>query len=138
MHFFIDNISLFRYSITTIFFVVYMNTLFVSDRFETLLKILTGKNYRNNLKQEFIKRQSWLILIIPAKIYLFKVNNRNTRRKCKICSKLTIKTPERHHWCRSYFTPFSRVSIVDFEQVNTSWVSYLLFFFFLFKYKFTH
>ena len=28
-----------------------------------------------------------------AGIYLLKVNNRNTRTKCKICSKLTIKTP---------------------------------------------
>ena len=31
--------------------------------------------------------------LIPANIYLFKVNNRNTRKKCKICSKLTMKTP---------------------------------------------
>ena len=27
-------------------------------------------------------------------IYLFKVNNRNTRAGCEIYSKLTIKTPE--------------------------------------------
>ena len=27
-------------------------------------------------------------------IWLLKVNNRNTRTKCKICSELTIKTPE--------------------------------------------
>ena len=27
--------------------------------------------------------------------YLFKVNNSNTRTRCEICSKLTIKTPER-------------------------------------------
>ena len=27
--------------------------------------------------------------------FLFKVNNRNTRKRCEICSKLTIKTPER-------------------------------------------
>ena len=33
----------------------------------------------------------------PANIYLFKVNNTNTRKKCEICSKLTIKTPERPH-----------------------------------------
>ena len=33
----------------------------------------------------------------PAGIYLFKVNNRNTRTRCEICSKLTIKTPERRH-----------------------------------------
>ena len=31
----------------------------------------------------------------PVGIYLFKVNNRNTRTRCKICSKLTIRTPER-------------------------------------------
>ena len=31
-------------------------------------------------------------------IYLFKVNNRNTRNWCEICSKVIIKTPERRHW----------------------------------------
>ena len=31
----------------------------------------------------------------PADIYLLIVNNRNTRTRCVICSKLTIKTPER-------------------------------------------
>ena len=30
----------------------------------------------------------------PADIYLLQVNNRNTRTRCEICSKLTIKTPE--------------------------------------------
>ena len=28
-------------------------------------------------------------------IYLFKTNNRNTRKRGEICSKLTIKTPDR-------------------------------------------
>ena len=28
----------------------------------------------------------------PANIYLFKVNNRNTSKRCEICSKLTIAT----------------------------------------------
>ena len=32
----------------------------------------------------------------PAKIYLLTVNNKNTRKGCKICSKLTIKTPKRY------------------------------------------
>ena len=45
---------------------------------------------------------------IPANIYFFKVNNRNTRERCDICSKLTIKTT------------FSIVSIVDFKQVNVN------------------
>ena len=28
---------------------------------------------------------------------MFKVNNRNTRTRCEICSKLAIKIPERRH-----------------------------------------
>ena len=30
----------------------------------------------------------------PAGIYLLKINNKDTRTRCKICSKLTVKTPE--------------------------------------------
>ena len=29
-----------------------------------------------------------------ANVYLFKFNDKNTRKMCKTCSKLTIKTPE--------------------------------------------
>ena len=47
----------------------------------------------------------------PAGIYLFKVNNRNTRTRCKICSKLTIKIPEQRHWRRS------GIFIVNFEHI---------------------
>ena len=39
---------------------------------------------------------------IPANIYLFKINNRNTRKSYEICSKVTKKTPERRLkslWC---------------------------------------
>ena len=31
---------------------------------------------------------------VPAGNYMFKVNNRNLRTRCEICSKITIKTPE--------------------------------------------
>ena len=31
---------------------------------------------------------------LPVDIYMFKVNNRNTRTRCEICSKLTIKTSD--------------------------------------------
>ena len=37
----------------------------------------------------------------PANIELFKVNNRNTRKMCKICSKLATKKPQWPHWLRS-------------------------------------
>ena len=48
----------------------------------------------------------------PPNIYQFKVNNRNTRKKCEICSKLTIKTPKRRHWHRS------GVFVVNFEHIS--------------------
>ena len=35
--------------------------------------------------------------IIPAGIYLFKANNRNTSTRCEVCSKLGVKTSERRH-----------------------------------------
>ena len=38
-----------------------------------------------------------------AGIYLFKVNNRNTRTKYEICSKLTIKTSVHHFEHISHF-----------------------------------
>ena len=61
----------------------------------------------------------------PAGNYLLKVKNWNTRTRYEICSKLTIKTPERRHWLYcwlwTYFTPCSSVSIVNFEQVNAGW-----------------
>ena len=33
--------------------------------------------------------------VIPAGIYLFKFNSRNSRKRCGMCLKLTIKTSER-------------------------------------------
>ena len=57
--------------------------------------------------------------MFPAGNYMFKVNNRNTRTRCEICSKLAIKIPERRQ--RPYFTPCSSVSIVNFQHVNAGW-----------------
>ena len=71
------------------------------------------------------KKQKNQLASHPAGIYMFKVNYRNTRKRCEICSQLTIKTPERRHQRRSgvfivnfKHRPFSFVSIVNFEQVN--------------------
>ena len=56
-------------------------------------------------------------------IYLHKVNNRNTRARCEVCSKLTIKQNDANDvvlvslW--TYFTPY--VSIVNFEHVIAGW-----------------
>ena len=48
---------------------------------------------------------------IPAGICLLKVNNKNTRTECEICSELTVKTPERRQWIPS------GVYIVNFEHI---------------------
>ena len=45
-----------------------------------------------------------MVNIDSAGNYMFKVNNRNIRIRCEICSKLTLMTPE-----------------VNFEQVNVDW-----------------
>ena len=58
--------------------------------------------------------------IYPAGNYMFKVNNRNTRTRCDICSKLTIKIPERCHWGRS------GIFIVNFEHISHLFVVFLL------------
>ena len=52
--------------------------------------------------------------------YMLKINNRNTRTTCEICSKLTIETPERRHWRRS------GVFIVNFEHISHLVLRFLL------------
>ena len=72
----------------------------------------------------------------PASIYLFKVNNRNTRKRPDVCSKLTMKIPEWRYLVvlvsslltLNYSKPFPSFPIVDFEQVNICWESYLTFY----------
>ena len=58
--------------------------------------------------------------LYPVDIYPLKVNNRNTRTRCEICSKLIIKTPERRHWRRSGFF------IVNFEHISDFILVFLL------------
>ena len=55
-----------------------------------------------------------------ANIYLVKVNNRNTRKRCEIFSKLTIKTPEPRRSRRSV------VFIVNFENISHFFLVFLL------------
>ena len=47
---------------------------------------------------------------------MFKVNTRNTRTKCEICSKLGIFIANFEN-----ISHLVRVSIVNFEQVNAGW-----------------
>ena len=64
---------------------------------------------------------------IPAKVYWFKVINKNNRKKCEISSKLKIKTPKWRYWrcsgvCIVIFRHISYRffggSIVDFDHLS--------------------
>ena len=72
----------------------------------------------------FFKLYEWYKIVQsitnPAGIYLLKVNNGSTRTRCEICSKLTIKIPERRHWRRS------GIFIVNFEHISHLVLVFLL------------
>ena len=53
-------------------------------------------------------------------VYLFKFNNRDRRKRCEICSKLIIKTPERLQSRRS------GVFMVNFEHISHLFPLFLL------------
>ena len=57
------------------------------------------------------KLNSEVIRPNPAGINMVRVNNKNTNTMCEICSKLTLKKPERRQWRRS------GVFIVNFEHI---------------------
>ena len=84
-----------------------MSLLFILDMCFPTMMVNKQPSYRNI---QYKKRDT-----TPAGIYLLKVNNRSTRIRCEICSKLIIKTPERRHWRRS------GVFIVNFEHVHADW-----------------
>ena len=75
--------------------------------------IFTKKRVCTLLRTLIIDSKSSSKTSNPACVYMLKVNNRNTRTRYEICSKLTIKIPERNH-CSS-------VSIVNFEYVIAGW-----------------
>ena len=66
----------------------------------------------------------------PASKYMLRFSNRNTRNRFEICSKLTIKHQNDVNdivlvfllLTLNTFRFFLSVSIVDFEQVNVSWL----------------
>ena len=87
------------------------------------------------------------ISIFPTIIHVFKANNKNTRKRCEICSMLTVTTlvnvttPENIRQKSSFlifsgvierrccgvlifkFELFFIISIVEFEEVIVCWLS---------------
>ena len=76
--------------------------------------LLVMKDMENNLFNIF-----WSVRLLKmgktnrcSKACLFKVNNKNARKWCKICSELTEKTPKQRHW--RHFVVF----MVNFERIS--------------------
>ena len=69
----------------------------------------------------FIRIPKYFVdLHTPVGQYMFKVNNRNNRKRCEICSKLTTKTLERR------YGRHSDVFIVNFEHILNLVLMFLL------------
>ena len=60
--------------------------------------ITLGQNKLGFVSTIFFRISQSFLSKHPAGNYMFKVNNRSARTRCEICSKLTIKSPERRHW----------------------------------------
>ena len=71
---------------------VEMSSLLTECWISIIAKKTKKKQLQNKILLKIVKKS------FSAGIYLLKVNNRNTRTKRKICSKLTIKIHERRHW----------------------------------------
>ena len=117
------------------------------------MNIINNAKYKVNVLESFIRCNSNLIYIhkynleialgyrtwiehgrllkflrafsVSANIYFFKFNNRNTRKRCEKCLKLTIKTSERCQWRRSSvfifnFEHSSHLFLVFFCWLGTS------------------
>ena len=83
--------------------------------------VLTYFSYFEGSIEEFnLKAFLTFLKLNPTGIYLLKVNNRNTRVRCGICSELIIKTPERRHWRHS------GVFVVNFEYISHLVLLFLL------------
>ena len=70
---------------------------FVFEKISTSLPILLVMLFVHAGKRSSSCSQCFF----PDGIYLLKVNKRNTRTKCEICSRLTTKRPEQCHWHRA-------------------------------------
>ena len=96
--------------------------------FKYFIAVITKrKQNKKNEKQNVVSLSIQLFKMVLTSIlltsnlasnYMLKVNDKNTRTRCEICSKLTVKKLEWRQWCRfgvftvnfwTYFTPCSTV-----------------------------
>ena len=81
---------------------------------------MTGLLFKSNSADEVVMLLRCWFFKHPGNIYLLKVNNRNTRKRCQIRSKSTIKAQERSY-CRHYC-----VFIVNFAHISQLFLVFLL------------
>ena len=82
------------------------------------------KVFKTNNKAPFVVHLSLLLTLNTSSEavseYMVKVNNRNTRTSCEICSKITIKTQKRRY-CRH-----SDVFVVNIKRVSHLFLVFIL------------
>ena len=95
----------------------------LSEENQTVKETINPRNCCSYITESSLFELCRLFLVClslpPVNIYLFKVINRNTRKRSEICSKLTLKTPERH------LGP-SGVFVVNFEHISDFFLVFLL------------
>ena len=99
------------------------------NKYQTIIiKLLKGRFLQKQFRKKLILISQVFFNIVTlelwtphaTRVYLLKVNNRNTRTRCEICWKSTIKTLERRQWrCSGVF-------IVNFEHVSHLVLLFLL------------
>ena len=77
------------------------NHAFLQDSNDTIIEQLKdtnpGKWKMENVWKQISRKRNLLHAQAKGTLTLFKVNHENTKRICKICSKLIIKTPQQRH-----------------------------------------
>ena len=125
------NVVKFSFNVLILYPLEASGNLWISDVFRSYRK---GILVRNRLSKVTKASLSKSVLIVTRYVFKspiptkFEFNNRN-RKRCEIYSKSTLKTSERPHLRRPgvfivnlehILTPFSSVSIIDFERVSVS------------------
>ena len=90
----------------------------VGDPFKSIIEITESISNKN---EQFKTDKRTFGNNDPSSIYLFKVNNRITGKRCEICSKLTRKSPELRKRRRS------GVFVVKLEHISHLFLVFLLF-----------
>ena len=82
---------------------LYQTTKYTIDATEKSVEMLIIRYHFDSAKYFLTNYSSmWCVTLIPAN-FVFKVNNRNIRRRPEICSNLTMRIPKQHQlmlfWC---------------------------------------